>query len=722
MMNSTEYIAPGNDGGTDIHARNRNAAGQRGSPATSASTAAPALGDGHAAAHPAYRPDIDGLRAVAVLAVVIFHAFPRWLAGGYVGVDIFFVISGFLISSILFGSLRNNSFSFVDFYSRRARRIFPALIVMLVTVALSGWYVLTPDEFAMLGKHIAAGSGFVANVALWLETGYFDTAADAKPLLHLWSLGVEEQFYIVWPLLLWAAWRRRLNLLVVGAVIATTSFAANVYGIAQYADAVFYLPFTRFWELLGGAGLAYAVTVRGHADIGRAFAGQRSAMAARHACSLTGAALLAHTIYTLDKSHAFPGWWAVPPVLGAMLLIAAGPQAVVNRFVLGNRVMAGIGLISYPLYIWHWPLLAFGRILAGNMSKELRFALIGAAFVLAWATYRLVEQRLRRPNPQASRERNRAALTGLYAGMAALCLAGLAMFGGLLGARSTTRDVDALLAAQYDWDFPPRNFKKLAATGPSFYTRAGTDPHYVVFIGDSIVEQYAARVDRLLTENPRPQYSVIFATGPGCPAVPGVFHIATHTHAACPGVAAGSYELAHRDDVKVVVIGGNWDNYLNPQNAELMFKSGGRQIPFGEPGAVDAAFAALEKEVASLAQTKQVYLLLNSPKDERFSPKSMLNGSRWTTLSRRHDTPMVDISAFQQKNAAIWARLRDIATRHGARVIDPIATLCRGSICPAMSNDGEPHFMDHEHMRPFYVRDNATYIDQTLAVDSASLQ
>lgn len=156
--------------------------------------------------HPKYRPDIDGLRAVAVLSVVIFHAFPDLIPGGFIGVDVFFVISGFLISTIIFKSLSTDNFSFTDFYARRIKRIFPALFVVLLVTYGLGWHSLLADEFRQLGKHIAAGAGFVANLVFWSEAGYFDNASETKPLLHLWSLGIEEQFYIVWPLLLWLAW------------------------------------------------------------------------------------------------------------------------------------------------------------------------------------------------------------------------------------------------------------------------------------------------------------------------------------------------------------------------------------------------------------------------------------------------------------------------------------------------------------------------------------
>ncbi|MEI7824499.1 MAG: acyltransferase [Chlorobiaceae bacterium] len=207
--------------------------------------------------HPNYRPDIDGLRAVAVLAVVGFHAFPSWLMGGFVGVDVFFVISGYLISTIIFNNLDKGTFSFSEFYARRIMRIFPALILVLFACLAFGWFALLSDEFNQLGKHIAAGTGFVSNLVLWRESGYFDNSSGTKPLLHLWSLGIEEQFYIVWPLVLWFAWKRKFNLLTITVLVTIFSFLLNIKGIKQDAVATFYSPQTRFWELLCGSLLAW---------------------------------------------------------------------------------------------------------------------------------------------------------------------------------------------------------------------------------------------------------------------------------------------------------------------------------------------------------------------------------------------------------------------------------------------------------------------------------
>src|SRR5580704_8165340 len=203
-----------------------------------------------------YRPDIDGLRAIAVTLVANFHAFPEAMPGGFIGVDIFFVISGFLITGIIARELEQKRFSLLAFYQRRIRRIFPALIVVLCTTLVLGWLWMLPAAYAQLSADVFASAAFFSNIALLLQSGYFDIESARKPLLHLWSLGIEEQFYLFWPLLLMAAQRLRLNLLAMALGIAALSFALNVAMIGKDPIATFYLPFTRAWELLAGGALA----------------------------------------------------------------------------------------------------------------------------------------------------------------------------------------------------------------------------------------------------------------------------------------------------------------------------------------------------------------------------------------------------------------------------------------------------------------------------------
>lgn len=341
----------------------------------------------HPQLHLKYRPDIDGLRAIAVLSVVAFHAFPEWIAGGFIGVDIFFVISGYLISTIILENLDRGTFSFVDFYSRRIRRIFPALIFVLISCLAFGWFALLTEEYRLLGKHVVGGASFLANFFLWNESGYFDNIADTKPLLHLWSLGIEEQFYIVWPVLLWAAWKRHFNLLAIIVLIALISFSFNIATVYTNPIAAFYSPLSRFWELLIGACLAYFLLYK------KEMVSRWSS--SKDVLSIFGLCIFFVGVVLIKKASLFPGWWALLPTLSGALLIFAGPNGWVNQKILSNRLLVWIGLISFPLYLWHWPLLTFARIIRGDLSTPLRLSLIMVSFGLAWITYRVVERPIR---------------------------------------------------------------------------------------------------------------------------------------------------------------------------------------------------------------------------------------------------------------------------------------------------------------------------------------
>jgi len=307
------------------------------------------------------------------------------MEGGFIGVDIFFVISGFLISTIIFSSLEHDRFSIVEFYVRRVQRIFPALILVLVATFVLGWFVLFSDEYKQLGKHIAGGAGFVSNFILWNESGYFDAASETKPLLHLWSLGIEEQFYIFWPLLLAFVWKRHWSFLTFTAVIAFVSFTANIYLVNSNPVSAFYLPLPRFWELMVGGVLAYIALHR--PELNSQY---------KNGQSILGFAFLFAALALLDKGDAFPGWWALLPTLGAFLIISAGPDAWLNQKILTNKVMVWFGLISYPLYLWHWVLLSYLRIQEGEPSREMRFAAVLASIVFAWLTYKFVENPIRK--------------------------------------------------------------------------------------------------------------------------------------------------------------------------------------------------------------------------------------------------------------------------------------------------------------------------------------
>lgn len=334
----------------------------------------------------AYRPDIDGLRAFAVLSVLIFHAFPDALPGGFIGVDVFFVISGYLISGIMFRELSQQRFRFSDFYARRIKRIFPALVLVLGATFAAGWWLLFDDEFKQLGHHLLRAPLFLSNFVLLKESGYFDNAAETKPLLHLWSLAIEEQFYLLWPLMVWGLWRipSRRGWLI--ALLWTASMVWNLYDAQHRPARDFYSPLSRFWELLSGAALAYWIHTAGKLP---KWAGSDETR------GNLGLLLLLASLVLIDNSRVFPGAWALLPVLGAALTISATGGSRWNQL-LSLRWTVWIGTLSYPLYLWHWPILSYLRIVEGaTPAPELRAAGALASVLLALATYAWIEKPIR---------------------------------------------------------------------------------------------------------------------------------------------------------------------------------------------------------------------------------------------------------------------------------------------------------------------------------------
>jgi peptidoglycan/LPS O-acetylase OafA/YrhL len=343
---------------------------------------------------------------MAVMLVVCFHAFPEAVPGGFIGVDIFFVISGFLITGIIVRELEQQRFSLLAFYGRRIRRIFPALITVLLAVLVLGWLWMLPSAYAQLSSDVFASAAFLSNIALLLQSGYFDVESGKKPLLHLWSLGIEEQFYLFWPLILMLVARTRLPFLAAAALIGLASFALNVALIGSEPVATFYLPFTRAWELLAGAALACGWR---HFDQTNAASNWRAAI---------GLLLVAAAAAVLNSNSPFPGWWAILPVAGGALLLSA-PEAWGCRHLLASATFVRIGLISYPLYLWHWPLLVFfGIIKFAPLTLLDRGLVVGLSFVLAWLTYRFVEIPFRFGRPSLPR------IISLCSGMALVAAAG----------------------------------------------------------------------------------------------------------------------------------------------------------------------------------------------------------------------------------------------------------------------------------------------------------
>lgn len=623
-----------------------------------------------------YRPDIDGLRAIAVGAVVAFHAFPNFFKGGFVGVDIFFVISGYLISGIIVDAVDRGTFGYLDFYVRRVRRIFPALAVVVAATVLFGWYVLLPDEFARLGKQVAAGAFFATNFAMWGEAGYFDALSGTKPLLHLWSLAIEEQFYILWPLILSLVWKRKGGLLLAALSIAAVSFALNVITVRHDPVAAFYAPWTRFWELMLGGVLAYLVRQKGiwltHFRTQRAGA---------------GLLLIGASVFMLDREFAFPGYWALVPTVGTFLAISAGFDNRISTYVLGNRLMAGIGLISYPLYLWHWPILVFAKIVKGALLTPLdRVAALAAAVALALLTYRYVETPIRR----SSRLRLPQALAGVMAGAGAL---GLLIFAGHIDSRLRNEHITQILAAAYDWQYPPAAAENHSFGDIRYFRESSELGAYTLFFGDSNMEQYAPRIDWAIKYNPGAvNGAILVGNQQHCDFLRDIIAGADR----CPDARAELQSLIDKDTTHAVVIAASWIDY---RDALAVADNRGHLAQF----------------LRSIAARKRVFVILNIPNGEELAPKNMFAGSRLGEIAAKPVASIrFDFAGFAQRYGAINRDLSAIAQSSGATVIDPAPYLCPQDHCPVFDERGTPLYLDASHLTRSYAIRAATYIDATL--------
>jgi peptidoglycan/LPS O-acetylase OafA/YrhL len=338
-----------------------------------------------------YRREIDGLRALAVLPVMLFHAGFETFSGGFVGVDVFFVISGYLITSIILAELEKGKFSIVNFYERRARRILPALfLVMFACIPFSWFWLITPDMKDFFQSLIAV-SVFASNILFWRESSYFDTAAELKPLLHTWSLSVEEQYYVLFPLFLMLFWKlgKRWILVFLGLAFVT-SLAAAQWAAKATPDAAFFLLPTRGWELLIGAFAAFYLSDANRKDFGKGLS---------EAGGWLGVALILYAVFAYSKTTPFPGFYALAPTLGtALVILFATQQTTVGKFV-GNKAFVGVGLISYSAYLWHQPLFAFARYRSLTEPNHLVFFLLAVlALVLAYFSFKFVEASFRAKN------------------------------------------------------------------------------------------------------------------------------------------------------------------------------------------------------------------------------------------------------------------------------------------------------------------------------------
>ena len=635
-----------------------------------------------------YRPDIDGMRAIAVGSVVLSHAFPRLLPGGFVGVDIFFVISGYLISSILIKELERNSFSVVRFYNRRIRRIFPALLGVMAAVMLLGWTFLFKSEFATLGRHVVASSLYSENFLLWSESSYFDVSSELKPLLHLWSLAIEEQFYIFWPVLMFCAHRWRVNFALMFAVLAGASFALNLHDVFNFPTAAYYSPLGRAWELMVGSCLAYVEV-------------HRPQLLARHrgVQSLVGLLLLSLAMVLVGPTRGFPGFWALLPTLGAALLIAGGPDSWINRRVLSVAPMVWCGLISYPLYLWHWPLLSFGHFLyGGQLSTGQAMTCVLSAVILAALTFRFIEHPFRHRGPDSR------PTWPLLASM--VCITAI-------GALIMLREIPARL--QYfneptltEWDFLKDRTPHFNSNATGVFRLAADRANDVLFIGDSHIAQYASRIDRVIAADPRNPGAVL-AIGGGCIPIEGVDNNDPNRRG-CWKLRDEAYAMTKQGNFHTIVIGGAWNWYF--LGTDYVYEAAGKSIPLTSVEGRRMALQRLGERIQALIRSgHRVVLLTDNPlsRNLKISGREIRLSLSETRLDA-HRTVTVD-----PRQVELQQQLLELAKRAGADVIDPFAAVCNGNACLVTDETGNPMYKDEGHFNPDWTVGHATFIDAALS-------
>lgn len=625
----------------------------------------------------AYRPEIDGLRAFAVLSVCLFHAGLPWVSGGFIGVDVFFVISGYLITGIIQSNLAAGTFSIADFYARRARRILPALFVVLAACSLAGYFLMLPSELKMLGRHVAATALFVSNISFFRESGYFDLSAELKPLLMTWSLGVEEQFYIVWPLLLWVAARKRWVPLHLVTGVLLLSLAGASWAVHDHLAGTFFLLPSRAWELALGAVLALRPPPAARAGNWRwELAGAVGLLA------ILGSAL------AYDENTTFPAYGALLPCLGAALILIVGQRARATACLLTNPPMRWVGRISYSLYLWHWPLFAFARLLLnGELPARVAVPLLLLALVLAHLTWLLVEQRWRHAGESVPRT-----LKAYGIGLLACVLLAAGLIGVSKAAWRTGDEVRRIDAASKDVNSLQAlcHLDDLAQPAePAARCRQGAPGRPVLFLwGDSHADAVAPGF-AALAQTGRLGFTQF--TKSGCPPLPGltVNDSRGNVYESCRqfNEQALAYVLAH-PEIEVVALVARWSIYAAARHGVERGKPDVALATAGEgfvaPG---VALRHLDASLGDLLHTLRAagkrIVLLTQPADPGFNVpqcwarRSMLGG--WAESFLSCD---LDYSPAWARIEPANAIVRRLAGQYpGIRLVDAASTWCSPGHC-----------------------------------------
>lgn len=655
----------------------------------------------------AYRADIDGLRAIAIVAVVLFHFTVPGFRGGFVGVDVFFVISGFLITSIITSQLSDGTFTINRFYERRIRRLLPTLALVLAATMVAGLVLMPAPDLKRLAGSIFYTLILGANFYFADRGNYFESWVDEAPLLHMWSLAVEEQFYLVWPLLLSRVlWRRRERLVMVAGAIWAASLLASLHAAWRFPVEGFYLPHTRAWELMTGCLLA----------LGLLAPPRTSAIA--NLASLIGLGAIAIAVVGYDQTVVMPGIAAALPVAGTFLVIwsGSGTSPIVNR-ALSWRPLVLVGLVSYAWYVWHWPLLAFFRYARERNPDAAETAvLIGASLLLAVACWRFLEVPIRAR--AGSFSQRRLFLGAGATGLALLAATGVITLTGGLPARLSP-EVNALARDRIDLELSSPG----CDTSTAAEVRAGalcifgprSDDGGILLWGDS--HAWALRpafLDFAETEH----RTVTYVARTGCPPLVDAWPRQRGGRAeSCADFNTAVRELVESGRFSDVVLVARWNFYaLGPAAETSLNRERFLQDAQSTEASTDESRAVIERGLARTLQAvakggARAWVVAEVP-DMRFDVPGL--------MARRlmHGRPIEPLDGPEVAEREERGRfMNDLVARLGqqlpVQMIDPGGVLCDASTCRAQEN-GQPLYRDDNHLSPFGARHVAPLLSQIL--------
>ncbi|MFD1745286.1 acyltransferase family protein [Rhizobium helianthi] len=610
--------------------------------------------------HPAtYRPDIDGLRAVAVLSVILYHFGATWLPGGFTGVDVFFVISGYIITFHALNRLEKGTFTISDFYRRRIKRIAPPLILMISSVLAFGWLFLMPSEYAELAKSAAYAALGFGNLYFYHNTEYFDQAAETQPLLHTWSLGVEEQFYFVWPLILLVGLRLVANKSVLRMTLAAAVMLGFIYAVWQTSDnskAAFYLPHPRAWEIGLGALIAFMPKISS-AKIGETL-------------SAMGLILIGWSAFTISQQDLFPGLNASYACLGAALVIWPKANASTCSKLLSLSFLQNIGLISYGLYLWHWPLLVFYRTLTLDQSPDVleTLALLLACMAISILSYRYVERPIIESKRTIARYLTACACTAAAAGVAIHHWQGVPA--------RLPEDVIAYAAGANDYSSRRPTCHRTDAFNPPLeqscrYGDQAATPEFAIW-GDSHGVELGEAIGAHLAKQGR---SILGVTYSSCPPA---LNFKAPLQKGCEAFTEKAVEyLVNKHNIKTVFLAAYYEFYMN------------------SPGERDL-LAGLTQTVAALAAAgKNVVLIASNPE---IPGVSIPQAAARLAMVGQVDTLAVTLEEHYRYSAVAHHQLSTLAARHDhVSVFDPADTLCHERRCRLVV-EGKPLLFDDNHL------------------------